>query len=126
VSPQIWDIIRRKTYKLAGYKCEVCGGKGPTYPVECHEKWLYTSDGKQILEGFVALCPDCHRVKHIGRAQIFGYFEDALAHLMKVNNWSEEEALLYIESVFDLWKERSTRQWDLDITYIERFINEQD
>ena len=46
VSPLHWDEIRTKCYVAAGWKCEVCGGKGPKWPVECHEVWtclLYTS-----------------------------------------------------------------------------------
>lgn len=26
--PDKWDEIRRKCYKDANYKCEICGGKG--------------------------------------------------------------------------------------------------
>jgi hypothetical protein len=126
VSEHVWDIIRRKTYRLANYKCEICGGVGPNHPVECHEKWEYTPTGTQVLVGFIALCPDCHRVKHIGRAQIVGEFGEALDQLMEVNNWSEEDAIEYIEEAFYLWEERSANKWDLDITYIERFISEED
>lgn len=36
-----WDKVRKAVYKRAGYKCEICGGKGEKHPVEAHEEWLY-------------------------------------------------------------------------------------
>ena len=41
VSKEQWDKIRNKVYWKAGYKCEICGSKGPKWPVECHEIWHY-------------------------------------------------------------------------------------
>src|SRR4051794_19953715 len=32
-----WDFIRKSVYLKASNKCEICGGKGPKWPVECHE-----------------------------------------------------------------------------------------
>lgn len=68
-----WDTLRRGCYERAGHKCEICGGVSwRTYGgkrkkiVECHEIWSYEG-GVQRLEGLVALCSKCHRVKHIGR-----------------------------------------------------------
>ena len=39
VTKSEWDVLRKACYKAAGYKCEVCSGKGPKHPVECHEMW---------------------------------------------------------------------------------------
>ena len=44
VSKATWDVLRKAAYKKAGYVCEICGGKGPTYPVACHEMWSYDMD----------------------------------------------------------------------------------
>lgn len=67
VTSKQWDIIRKDTYKKANYKCEICGGKGMTHSVECHEIWDYDEKTKlQKLVRFIALCPNCHKVKHIG------------------------------------------------------------
>jgi len=41
LSTKDWDTLRRESYHLASYKCEVCGGVGPRHPVECHEIWHY-------------------------------------------------------------------------------------
>jgi len=55
--------------KKAENLCETCGGCGPQYPVECHEIWNYDDTRLiQKLDGLIALCPDCHEVKHIGLA----------------------------------------------------------
>ena len=70
VSKSIWDKLRKATYRQSNYRCEICGDRGSKHPVECHEIWHYDDDKYiQTLTGLTALCPDCHRVKHIGLAQ---------------------------------------------------------
>ena len=60
-----WDILRKWVYAAADYLCEICGGEGKKWPVECHERWQWEeSTGIQKLVGFVALCPKCHGVKN--------------------------------------------------------------
>ena len=39
VSAADWDRLRKLTSNAAGGRCEVCGGRGPRWPVECHEIW---------------------------------------------------------------------------------------
>jgi 5-methylcytosine-specific restriction endonuclease McrA len=120
VTPSEWDVLRKECYKKAGYKCEICSGKGPKHPVECHEIWEYDDNTcTQTLGGLIALCPSCHQVKHIGLAQIQGNYEKALAHLAKVNGITEDDAKLYVESCFETWSKRSQREWKLDITILE-------
>lgn len=89
VSEKKWDIIRKKCYKEAGYKCEICGdnglNQGQQHRVECHEIWNYDNKTKiQKLVGFISLCPLCHKVKHFGLAQISGDGEIAFHQLMKI------------------------------------------
>lgn len=116
-----WDKLRRKTYRNAHYRCEICGGKGDTHPVECHEIWHY-DDEKHIqkLEGLIALCPACHEVKHIGLAGIKGRSKEAAAHLAFVNGWDIAQAKKYINQSFQKWEERSQHEWQLDITWLEQ------
>ena len=119
LSKKDWDILRKKTYQEAGYVCEVCSGVGPKWPVECHEVWHYDDQTKvQRLDGLVALCPPCHQVKHIGRSFAVGRGAEALHHLMEVNGWRLNQAEKYIQSVFEIWKERSQHEWVLDVTWI--------
>ena len=115
-----WDRLRKSVYKAANYRCEVCGGKGPKWPVECHERWEYDESTKvQSLVGLIALCPPCHEVKHIGRAGVMGRSAHALAHLMKVNEWGSEEAIKYVDECFGVWARRSNEDWKLDISWIK-------
>jgi hypothetical protein len=120
LAPKDWDKLRKQTYADAGHHCEVCGGQGRNHPVECHEIWQY-DDRKRIqkLIRLIALCPDCHQVKHFGLAQIQGKEKQALAHLMKVNGWTEREAREHIRDAARLWNERSENEWTLDLSWLE-------
>jgi hypothetical protein len=117
VSRADWEVIRRAAYGAAGYRSEVCGGRGPQHPVECHERWHY--DERQLvqrLERMVALCPACHQVKHLGHADITGHSAQARAHLADVNGWSRQQTDRYIAEAFASWQRRSRNEWQLDIT----------
>lgn len=115
-----WDVLRRACYKWADYKCQVCGDTGPKHPVECHEVWDYDDNNKvQKLEGVIALCPNCHMVKHMGRSQVIGKGEHAKNHLKKVNGWSNSQAVKYINKAFNTWERRSQFEWELDLSWLE-------
>ena len=51
-------------------RCEISGGVGVEWPVECHEVWRF-HDGSQTLEllGFTAVHPEVHVAKHLERQQ---------------------------------------------------------
>lgn len=121
VGDSTWDTIRKECYRNAGYRCEICRGKGPKWPVECHEKWEFT-EGRIILKGLIALCPSCHEVKHIGLASTRDRLEIARSHFMKVNDISLNEANHYISQAFSLFEERSKQDWELDFTYLDKFM----
>ena len=56
VSRAVWDRLRRQVAEAAGGRCEVCGGRGRRWPVECHEVFSYDDDERvQRLERLVAL-----------------------------------------------------------------------
>ena len=114
-----WDVIRKKQYKKSGYVCDVCGGKGERWPVECHEIWEYDDENHaQKLVRFTSLCPACHMVKHIGLAEIRGKYDEALRHLMKINEMSQTDARMYIDGQFDVWRYRSQHEWKIDISLV--------
>ncbi len=125
--PEDWDGLRQQCYQKAHYRCEICGGKGPTHPVEAHEVWRYVRlnvpgrgiEHWQILLNIQALCPACHSVKHLGFAEKNGTLPQALAHLARVNQWSPQTTMAYAQEVFQLWRERSQYQWGLDIGWLE-------
>lgn len=125
VSKKEWDIIRKASYKKAGYRCEICSGSGLNqgfnHPVECHEIWHYDDKKKiQKLEGFISLCPMCHKCKHIGLAMKRGELDVVFPHMMTVNNMTVEEVEDYIDQQFAQWRERSKHQWTLDIDIIQQ------
>jgi Zn finger protein HypA/HybF involved in hydrogenase expression len=122
-----WDSIRKKCYARAKFKCELCGDVGTNqgfkHPVECHEIWHYDDEKLiQKLNGLIALCPNCHSVKHIGLSQLKGRGEIAIQQLMKVNNMTREEAYSYIKKSFELWSKRSQFDWTLDISELDKQI----
>ena len=122
VKKETWDIIRKDCYKRANYKCEICNGVGENHPVECHEIWNYNDSQKiQKLIGLIALCPNCHKTKHPGLANIKGELNIVINQLMRVNGMSKIEARKYIKDAFDIWKDRSRYFWKCDITYLENY-----
>lgn len=119
VSSSDWKRLRQQTARSAGWKCQICGGKGPRWPVECHEIWHYDDDRQyQTLTGLIALCPSCHEVKHMGFSGLRGKKDEAVAHLALVNGWSLQGAFDYVDEAFEVWRERSHHAWQLDITWL--------
>lgn len=122
VSPKEWDKIRKQVYSDAYYVCQICGDVGPNHPVEAHEIWEF-NDKKliQTLIGMIALCPNCHLVKHMGFANISGKRSIATNHFIKVNNLKRDEAQNLINDAFALWKKRSQYLYKLDISYLKKY-----
>src|ERR1700690_1317096 len=122
VSRKEWDYIRHQVYDKAWHTCEICGGAGTQHPVECHEIWHY-NDKKLIqkLENMIALCPNCHSVKHYGLAQINKRVNSKLKHFMKVNKISKIEAEKYISAAFTTWADRSRKTWKIDISSLKEY-----
>ncbi|MDH0342015.1 HNH endonuclease [Chromobacterium haemolyticum] len=116
VFPATWDRLQAMVFKAAGYRCEECGGRGDTHPVECHEVWSY-DDHKLIqrLERLISLCPKCHQVKHIGLAVKTGKASAVIAWLASVNDIPPEKALQYAQHAFKIHQIRSRFQWSLDL-----------
>lgn len=118
LSAEDWQAVARNSYKEAGHRCEICNAKGR---LECHEIWKF-NDKKlvQSLVGLITLCPDCHRVKHIGLARKMGWYGDALEHMAKVNGISKGKAKQYIEYAEVEVKGRK-QEFDLDLTYLNNY-----
>lgn len=125
VSKDEWDVLRRKCYADADYKCEICGGVGPKHPVEAHEVWEYDDKNKvQKLLRLIALCPKCHMCKHWGLSQIRNKEGICIKHMMQVNGWSKEDVKLYVEASFEKWMQRSQHDWELDISWLDNYLEE--
>ena len=114
-----WQKCKKFVQDRSGKRCEICGGKGRRWPVECHEIWFYDDVAlTQTLVDLIALCPDCHQVKHFGRTREIGKEEQALKHLISVNGWSEQTARDYVEWAFRLWSSRSLSSWTLNVDFL--------
>ena len=116
-----WDYLRKETYAKAGHKCEICGGEGRKWPVECHEIWEYNNSVQKLI-GLIALCPSCHESKHIGFAQVRGREKIALDHIAKVNDITLTEAQKHVDESFKEWAQRSKKSWTLDISLAHEML----
>lgn len=115
-----WAKCKAFVRARSGDRCELCGGRGRQWPVECHEVWGYDeTTWTQTLEGLIALCPPCHEVKHIGRAETVGNLERAKNRLMVANGWGAAQIERYLAGVWATWNRRSTHPWTLDVTWLE-------
>ncbi len=121
-----WDRLRKQTYADAGYCCQVCGDKGDKWPVECNEQWAYEKSasslsGTQKLLRLTALCPACHSVKHMGKANLEGRVDIAFQQLKFVNSWTDEECEKHIEDAWETWDERSETIWIFDLSVLKKY-----
>jgi hypothetical protein len=114
-----WQRLAAEVAEHGRRCCEVCGGRGRQHAVECHEVWFYDERrGVQLLMRLQALCPRCHRAKHLGRTASLGYGEQACAWLAHVNGWDQATTERYVDAVFSQWAARSQRAWTLDLTVL--------
>lgn len=119
LDPAEWKSLQKLTFKRAGYCCEICSGKGPKWPVECHERWAFDeATGIQRLTALEALCPDCHESTHIGLAAVRGRAEQAEAHLKRINGWSDEQVKDHVRNAYGVYKRLSSRPWTLDASLL--------
>ena len=119
-----WDQLRRWCYKQASHKCEICGGVGPSHPVECHESWEYDDDNHVLsLVGVMALCPQCHAVKHLGRSYSVGKGNKSVKWMAFINGWSMDRAMDEVDRVFQEWLDRDDYSWDVDMSWADKWMD---
>ena len=119
--PKDWDIIRKEAYSRADGKCMICARK--VKRLEAHERWSYNEEKQvQKLEEVIAICHSCHSVIHIGRTQLIGEEEKAIAHFCKVNKCNYAD---YIKALGKANEDHRRRnqipEWGLDLTYLKRY-----
>ena len=107
---------RADLVKALGGECSVCGYNKI---VEIHHINGRVSDE---FDNLMALCPNCHLVKHIGHATNIGLGLHAVKHLAKINKWSTKQALDYRDKAYALWLTRSRFSWEMNISFIEEYI----
>ncbi|HZT66525.1 MAG TPA: hypothetical protein VFA11_12115 [Acidimicrobiales bacterium] len=129
MSAAAWGRIRRAAYDAAGHRCEICGGAGRRHAVECHERWSYDDAAHvQRLDGFIALCPRCHAVKHVGRTGTIAAVEDkawmleaAVRHVCRINGWARADLAAAYDAAWQEWEERSRHHWHLDLAVLAQY-----
>jgi len=126
VPKKVWDKIRKEQYEEAGYKCEMCGISGKLH---CHEIWEYDDENHmQKLVGFIALCENCHMIKHAGFSMhtpegIRIYDRNSLIeHFCKVNGCSREDFIKHEKDAFKQWEERSKFEWEQGFGEWDKYI----
>jgi len=120
LTKQDWDKLRKACYQRFSYQCSVCGGKGSKHPVEAHEVWGYDEQARiQKLLDIVALCPNCHKVKHMGLSILKGWDEYARKHLGEVNGWTPAQVEKYEAACFVEYRRRSLFHWTLDVSWLK-------
>ncbi|KAK9816032.1 hypothetical protein WJX74_000596 [Apatococcus lobatus] len=113
-----WEQLAHKTYATADHRCEVTGGVGPAWPVECQEVWEF-DDKQHVLRlmGMTALAPEVHLAKHI--MQLDGQQQSrALETLEQVNMWNLGDVETYLKGVAEQAQHRSNHIWQLDLTWL--------
>lgn len=117
VSQEEWDIIRKKSYSESNHKCAICGAKGT---LNCHEIWDYDDKNYiQKLVGFIALCKNCHSIKHIGFTKLQANkgllkLSDVIEHFCIINECNIEKFKEHHDEAFEKWSERSEHDWKVD------------
>lgn len=116
-----WSVLSRQVRSQAYDICEICHSNSEKFS-DCHEVWQY-DDNKLIqkLIKMIALCKNCHQVKHFGLAQIQGKETQAINHFMKINKITRKIAEDYIQDAFITWANRSKYNWSLDISILSDY-----
>ena len=114
-----WDKIRKQSYADAKHKCAICSAKEK---LNCHEIWEY-DDIKHIqkLNGFIALCDNCHMIKHIGFAEIQASKKllnmgKLIKHFMDINKVNKKFFEDHYTKSFEVWKKRSKHKWETNLS----------
>ena len=118
LTPKDWDIVRKDAYARAGWRCRICGAKGR---MEAHEKWSYDEkNALQTLVDVVALCHNCHEVKHISRTQLVGRGAEAMEWFMKVNGVSQMDYHAALQKANEEYLHRNrVEDWVTDISWLK-------
>lgn len=121
VKPFMWTKIRNEVLEKFGGTCAICKSIGT---LDCHEVWEY-DDEKHIqkLIGFLALCKDCHDLKHIGFASLQNgksKYERLVHHFMKVNKCTRMNFINHYTKAMEKFRKRSRHDWVLDVNDLIR------
>jgi len=119
LQPKDWDVVRRDAYARAKGRCSICGRSAR---LEAHEKWSYDEQlALQKLEDVVALCRNCHEIKHVNRTYLVGRGGEAMEHFMKVNGCTQAEYHEELRRTNEEYLRRNRVEgWVTDISWLEK------
>jgi hypothetical protein len=124
-----WERQRKLVCEAAGNRCEICGGVGKRHTVQIHERYEYdetcTPPCQRVI-GLIALCPDCHAVKHLFRTKKISVqqndpsiYLNALRHLARVNEWDPERVKSYLAETAETFQRRQALgAWSQDFSLL--------
>ncbi len=117
-----WDILRKDAYSRANGKCMICERK--VARLEAHERWDFDESKKiQKLVDIIAVCHLCHSVIHIGRTQLLGDEDKAIAHYQRVNNCNYATYRKNLGEANQRHQKLSrVDEWGLDISVLKEII----
>ena len=125
-----WDKIRKQAYQDYNHKCGIC--RTTNVKLNCHELWDYDDKNHiQKLKGFIALCDNCHNIKHFGFVNVQvskgiwpkNMLNDLAKHFIKVNNVGLKEFKSHIKECYDKWEKRSKYEWKTDLAKWSNLIS---
>jgi hypothetical protein len=130
ISDADWERLSRLVFARARGRCEWCTARcltpdGRPQQPHCHELWTFTHRrGRHVqrLDRLIALCSDCHRVRHCGLAELNGEYNSLVQHLRRVNEWTTAQAVEELERAANAHEHRYLVEWDVDLSLLAEFI----
>lgn len=117
--PFVWELIRQDTLEKSGVRCAGCGRRRRHWNLDCHEVWRYEDETlTQRLVDIVAMCHDCHEIRHLGFSNVMGRGAKTERRLQSLNGWTPHELEDYLRLAFALWEQRSRNNWRRDISWV--------
>lgn len=108
---QEWDNLRRKVYRQARYRCQVCGKDGR---LNAHEVWQFNErTGFQFLMGFNCRCADCHGIAHLLNVRNDQISSRLAQHFMQVNKVGSEEFRSHLKVARSRQAQLDAREWHI-------------
>jgi hypothetical protein len=116
-----WSRVRKAVINRAKNECEICGISGI---LECHEVFTYDDiNCVQKLTKIRALCKLCHSAKHPNRIKDAEYKAKVSKHFQAINKIDTQQNKDYSLMVNRLWKERSQKDWIVDLSVLKHFCH---
>ncbi len=127
-----WNKLRIPLIEKNNNVCQICGSRHNSLDV--HEVWSYAlpsqeeiwdaqdlggaAFGIQRLDGLMAICEKCHKMFHLGFANVNNELDAVLSRLAAVNGWSKKQVDSYADLVGDRYEAATEAYWALDFASI--------